>query len=109
MKNPIVILTTASTKTEADQIANKLVQEKLAACVNIIPNIKSIYRWKDKISTDSEFLLIIKTMKSVENKVIQCIKKHHSYDTPEIISFPITGGDKRYLDWMYDSVVQNHH
>ena len=109
MKNPIVILTTASTKTEADQIANKLVQEKLAACVNIIPNIKSIYRWKDKISTDSEFLLIIKTMKSVENKVIQCIKKRHSYDTPEIISFPITGGDKRYLDWMYDSVVQNHH
>ena len=109
MKNPIVILTTASTNTEADQIANKLVQERLAACVNIIPNIKSIYRWKDKISTDSEFLLIIKTMKSVENKVIQCIKKHHSYDTPEIISFPITGGDKRYLDWMYDSVVQNHH
>ena len=61
MKNPILILTTASTKAEADQIANKLVQEKLAACVNIIPNIKSIYRWKDKISTDSEFLLIIKT------------------------------------------------
>ena len=90
MKNPILILTTASTKAEADQIANKLVQEKLAACVNIIPNIKSIYRWKDKISTDSEFLLIIKTMKSVENKVIQCIKKHHSYDTPEIISFPIS-------------------
>ena len=109
MKNPIVILTTASTKIEADQIANKLVQEELAACVNIIPNIKSIYRWKDKISTDSEFLLIIKTMKSVENKVIQCIKKHHSYDTPEIISFPITGGDKRYLNWMYDSVVENHH
>ena len=109
MKNPIVILTTASTKIESDQNANQLVQEKLAACVNIIPNIKSIYRWKDKISTDSEFLLIIKTMKSVENKVIQYIKKHHSYDTPEIISFPITGGDKRYLDWMYDSVVQNHH
>ena len=109
MKNPIVILTTASTKTEADKIATKLVREKLAACINIIPNIKSIYRWKDKISTDSEFLLIIKTMKSVENKVIQCIKKRHSYDTPEIISFPITGGDKRYLDWMYDSVVQNHH
>ncbi len=109
MKNPILILTTASTKAEADQIANKLVQERLAACVNIIPNIKSIYRWKDKISTDSEFLLIIKTMKSVENKVIQCIKKHHSYDTPEIISFPITGGDKRYLNWMYDSVVENHH
>ena len=105
MKNPILILTTASTKIEADQIANKLVQEKLAACVNIIPNIKSIYRWKDKISTDSEFLLIIKTMKSVENKVIQCIKKHHTYDTPEIISLPITGGDKRYLDWLYDSVV----
>ena len=109
MKNSIAILTTASTKIEADQIANKLVQEKLAACVNIIPNIKSIYRWKDKINTDSEFLLIIKTIKSVENKVIQCIKKHHSYDTPEIISFPITGGDKRYLDWMYDSVIQNQH
>ena len=105
MKNPILILTTASTKAEADQIANKLVQEKLAACVNIIPNIKSIYRWKNKISIDSEFLLIIKTMKSVENKVIQCIKKHHTYDTPEIISLPITGGDKRYLDWLYDSVV----
>ena len=109
MKNPILILTTASTKIEADQIANKLVQEKLAACVNIITNIQSIYRWEGKINTDSEFLLIIKTMKSAENKVIQCIKKHHSYDTPEIISFPITGGDKRYLNWIYDSVVENHH
>ena len=105
MKNPIVILTTASTKTEADKIATKLVQEKLAACVNIIPNIKSIYRWKDKISTDSEFLLIIKTVQRVEEEIFKKICKLHSYDTPEMISIPVTGGEKNYLNWLSKSVT----
>ena len=105
MKNPILILTTASTKTEADQIANKLVQEKLAACVNIIPNIKSIYRWKDKINEDSEYLLIIKTVKRVEEDVFENICKLHSYDTPEMISIPVTGGEKNYLNWLSKSVA----
>ena len=105
MKNPIVILTTASTKTEADKIATKLVREKLAACVNIIPNIKSIYRWKDKINEDSEYLLIIKTVQRVEEKIFKNICKLHSYDTPEMISIPVTGGEKNYLNWLSKSVT----
>lgn len=105
MKKPILILTTASTKTEADQIANKLVQERLVACVNIIPNIKSIYRWKDKINEDSEYLLIIKTVKRVEEDVFENICKLHSYDTPEMISIPVTGGEKSYLNWLSKSVA----
>ena len=105
MKNPIVILTTASTKTEADKIATKLVQEKLAACVNIIPNIKSIYRWKDKINEDSEYLLIIKTVQRVEEEIFKNICKLHSYDTPEMISIPVTGGEKNYLNWLSKSVT----
>ena len=100
-----MILTTASTKTEADQIANKLVQERLAACVNIIPNIKSIYRWKDKINEDSEYLLIIKTVQRVEEEIFKIICKLHSYDTPEMISIPVTGGEKNYLNWLSKSVT----
>ena len=105
MKNPIVILTTASTKTEADKIATKLVREKLAACINIIPNIKSIYRWKDKINKDSEYLLIIKTVQRVEEEIFKNICKLHSYDTPEMISIPVTGGEKNYLNWLSKSVT----
>ena len=73
--------------------------------MNIIPNIKSIYRWKGKINEDSEYLLIIKTVKRVEEDVFENICKLHSYDTPEMISIPVTGGEKSYLNWLSKSVA----
>ena len=105
MNDPIIILTTVSSKKEAELIGSKLINKELAACVNIIPNIKSIYRWEGKINEDSEYLLIIKTVKRVEEDVFENICKLHSYDTPEMISIPITGGEKSYLNWLSKSVA----
>ena len=105
MNDPVIILTTASSNKEAEIIGSKLVENKLAACVNIIPNVKSIYRWKGKINKDSEYLLIIKTVKRVEKEVFENIRKLHSYDTPEMISIPVTGGEKNYLNWLFKSVT----
>ena len=105
MYNPIIILTTASSNKEAEIIGSKLIDKKLAACVNIIPNIKSIYYWEGKINKDSEYLLIIKTVQRVEEKIFKKICKLHSYDTPEMISIPVTGGEKNYLNWLSKSVT----
>ena len=105
MYNPIIILTTASSNIEAEIIGSKLIDKKLAACVNIIPDIKSIYRWKGKMNKDSEYLLIIKTVKRAEEDIFENIRKLHSYDTPEMISIPITGGEKSYLNWLSKSVA----
>ena len=105
MNDPIIILTTVSSKKEAELIGSKLIDKELAACVNIIPNIKSIYRWKGKMNKDSEYLLIIKTVKRAEEDVFENIRKLHSYDTPEMISIPITGGEKSYLNWLSKSVA----
>ena len=105
MNGPIIILTTVSSKKEAELIGSKLIDKELAACVNIIPNIKSIYRWEGKINKDSEYLLIIKTVKRAEEDVFENIRKLHSYDTPEMISIPITGGEKNYLNWLSKSVA----
>ena len=105
MNDPIIILTTVSSKKEAELIGSKLIDKELAACVNIIPNIKSIYRWEGKINKDSEYLLIIKTVKRAEDDVFENIRKLHSYNTPEMISIPITGGEKSYLNWLSKSVA----
>ena len=105
MYNPIIILTTASSNKEAEIIGSKLIDKKLAACVNIIPNIKSIYYWEGKINKDSEYLLIIKTVQRVEEEIFKNIGKLHAYDTPEMISIPVIGGEKNYLNWLSKSVT----
>ena len=105
MHDPIIILTTAFSNKEAELIGSKLIDKELAACVNIIPNIKSIYHWEGKINKDSEYLLIIKTVKRAEEDVFENIRKLHSYNTPEMISIPVTGGEKNYLNWLSKSVT----
>lgn len=103
MANYFVIYTTTSNSNEAENIATGLVKEGLAACVNIVPSIKSVYIWKGEICNDHEVLLIIKSPKPLLGKVIQWVKKHHSYETPEIIALPIVDGSKDYLKWLSDS------
>ena len=95
----IIVLTTVSKKSDAEKLAKALVAKKLAACVNIVRLGGSIYRWKGKVVKEKEFLLLIKTAKPYE-KVERFIKKHHSYGLPEIISFPIAKGYKKYLAWL---------
>jgi len=102
-----IILTTASAVEEGQAIANILVEKELAACVNIIPNISSVYRWEGQIQSESEVLLLIKTTKDLEAEVYREVQNVHSYDTPELITLPITNGSDAYLDWMTNSVRNN--
>ncbi|MEW6096976.1 MAG: divalent-cation tolerance protein CutA [bacterium] len=100
----IVVLITTSQTEEAKKIADKLIREKIVACVNIIPEINSIFWWKNKVSVEPESLLIIKTTKNQLKKLIEIVKKIHSYSVPEIIALPIIGGNEEYLKWIDESV-----
>ena len=99
-----IILTTVSAVEEGQSIANLLVEKQLAACVNIIPNISSVYRWKGQIQSEQEVLLLIKTTKDLEAAVYEEVQAVHSYNTPELVTLPITNGSETYLDWMTAAV-----
>jgi len=100
MKSYIQISTTTETKEQAQKIAQYLVEQKLAACVQVTGPIESLYRWKGKIETANEWLCLIKTREDLFDKVETAIKKLHSYETPEIIAVPILKGSKEYLHWI---------
>ena len=97
-----VVYTTIDKIQDARRIAHTLVEEQLVACVNIIPKIESIYRWKGKIENDDEVVLIAKTTDKNVKKTIQKIKELHTYDLPDIIVLPIIGGLKDYLNYIED-------
>ncbi len=103
MSNELLVLVTAPSENEARRIANALVEERLAACVNIIGAIESVYRWEGKITTDREALLIVKTTTDRYEQVEQRVKELHTYSTPEVIAMGIERGSKDYLDWLRDS------
>ena|SRR5450759_1308534 len=105
MKSFIQIFTTTETKEEAGKIAQYLVAEKLAACVQITGPIASTYRWKGKVENAQEWLCLIKTRDDLYNKVETAIKKLHSYETPEIIAVPIIKGSSEYLSWLNDVLI----
>lgn len=99
-----VVLITVSSSEEGEKIARQILEKKFAACVNIVPGITSLYWWKGKIETASEFLLIVKTKMSLFDSLMSLVKKIHSYTVPEIICLPIEKGNKDYLDWIRSSV-----
>ncbi len=100
-----VVLVTAPNTAEAERIAQKVVQKGLAACVNIVPKLLSIYRWEGNVERDMETLLVIKSTKKALPKLKKKIKKMHSYKVPEILVLKVDNGDREYLDWI-DSVVK---
>ncbi|KAI9122658.1 hypothetical protein K1719_006498 [Acacia pycnantha] len=99
----IVVYVTVPNKEAGKKLAESIVKEKLAACVNRVPGIESVYQWKGEIQTDSEELLIIKTRQSLLEALTEHVKANHEYETPEVISLPITGGNLKYLEWIKDS------
>ncbi len=101
---PILVLLTAANGEEAARLAEMLVAEHLAACVQILPAIESIYHWQGKIERQAEVLLLVKTIRSKFSQLEQEVRALHSYDTPEIVSLDITAGSAPYLEWLAKSV-----
>ncbi|XXG40473.1 hypothetical protein AAC387_Pa01g1181 [Persea americana] len=99
----IVVYVTVPNKEAGKKLADSIVREKLAACVNIVPGIESIYFWNGEIQTDSEELLIIKTRESLLEALTEHVKSNHEYEVPEVIAMPITGGNLKYLEWIKNS------
>ena len=100
----IVVVTTVGTEEQAYLIAREIVARRQAACVNIVPGIRSIYRWKGKICKDGELLLLVKTLEEEFEAVAATIRELHSYELPEILSFSVTRGEQGFLDWIAGSV-----
>jgi periplasmic divalent cation tolerance protein len=100
-----IVLVTAKDFEEAGKISKALVKRRLAACVNVVPQVSSNFWWKDKLETSKESLLIIKTKESLVPDIVKAVKKLHGYSVPEIIALPIIGGSEDYLDWIENEVM----
>lgn len=107
MTDKRIVLTTASSADEARKIAQHLVEQKLAACVNIVPGVDSIYRWQDRVESSREWLLVIKTTLEKFPSIRLAISELHSYELPECIALTIDDGSPAYLQWIANSTL-NH-
>jgi periplasmic divalent cation tolerance protein len=106
MTEIVTVLVTVGSEEEAVGIARAVVEERLAACANLVPGIRSIYRWKGEIWDTEERLLIIKTRATLFASLQSRIRQLHSYDVPEIVALPITAGSADYLDWVLESTQE---
>jgi periplasmic divalent cation tolerance protein len=104
MTDKRIVLTTAGSRDEALKIARHLVENQLAACVNIFPEVESIYRWQGKVESATEWLLLIKTRAANFPAVRDAIRELHSYELPECIMIAIEDGSSQYLQWLEESV-----
>ena len=102
---PVVASTTAAKAEEARTIATRLVEAKLAACVQIVEPITSVYRWQGKIESEQEFLLLIKSTQDLVSRIAELLDEIHPYEVPELIVTPIIDGSASYLSWLEDSVL----
>ncbi len=100
MTDSLVVLITAATEDEATGIAIALVEGRLAACVNIVKQVRSIYRWQGRVADEQEVLMIAKTRKELFSDVVRKVKELHSYSVPEVIALPIVVGFEEYLGWL---------
>ena len=101
----IIVLNTCDSTEIASLIADMLVSKKLAACVNIVKGIQSVYQWQGEIKHDEEILLIIKTRQSLFSQLKQTIQEHHNYELPEIIAVSVSSGEKNYLNWIQSATL----
>ena len=100
MTDKIVLFTTCGSPEEAERLARMVVERRLAACVNILPPVRSIYRWRGNIEESAESLLLIKTSRPRFDKLSEALRAAHSYEVPEILALPVIAGSPEYLDWL---------
>lgn len=100
MTDKIVVLSTCGSPEQAAEVSRKLVELRLAACVNIVPGVRSIYRWKGKIEDAIEWQLVIKSRRDLFDKLRDALAAMHSYEVPEMIVLPIVDGSASYLEWL---------
>lgn len=106
MTDKRLVLTTCSSAEEARRIATELIEMRLAACVNVVPQIESVYRWKGDVESASEWLLLIKTTTAGFERLRDAIRKLHSYEVPECIAIAVDDGSSDYLEWIGSSVAR---
>jgi|SRR6266567_8014853 len=99
----LVVLMTAPDRDEASRIAELLVNSRLAACVQILPEVQSVYRWKGEVERNTEILLLAKTTSDKFDELDRAVREIHSYDTPEIIALPVNAASESYLNWLLES------
>ncbi len=100
VKDVVVLLCTVPSEEVGTKLARSLVQEGLVACVNVVPGLRSIYRWKGEVCEDAELLLVMKSVRSRSGAIAERVKELHPYETPELIALPVGGGTDGYLAWV---------
>jgi periplasmic divalent cation tolerance protein len=104
MTDYVIVLTTLSAEGDAENLAANLVEERLAACVNILPSMRSVYRWKNAVERADERQLVIKTTRAQVTQIENRLRTLHPYDVPEFVVLPIEAGSVDYLSWLAESV-----
>jgi periplasmic divalent cation tolerance protein len=104
MTEKIVILCTCASEAEAARLARLLVEGRLAACVNVLPHVRSYYRWQGKVEASEELLLIVKSTRERFEEIRRTIEGAHSYEVPEIVALPVVAGSPAYLAWMDENL-----
>lgn len=100
MTDKIVVLNTCSTREEAERIARRLVELRLAACVNLIGGVRSVYHWQGKVDESEEVLLVIKSNRGLFPQLREALAREHSYEVPEVVALPVVDGSEAYLAWL---------
>jgi periplasmic divalent cation tolerance protein len=104
MTDKIVVLSTCATEEDAERLARALVEHRLAACVSVVPGVRSFYHWKGEIESGVEFLLIVKSSRELFPALSAEIEKLHPYEVPELLALPVVAGSENYLSWLQSNV-----
>src|SRR4051812_4387769 len=104
MTDKIVVLSTCATRKDAEKMARALLEERLAACVTVVPRVRSYYHWKGAIEVTDEFLLVVKSSRELFAGISSVFEKLHPYDVPELLALPVVEGAANYLNWLQANV-----